>query len=430
MKRCGKPRKKRINGTRGVISLFLAILMLPFVSVGGTLLNAARVNSAVAVFDEALCNASDSTLGTYDEFLRSRFGLLAMSQDTSSRGGGYTAQNLISDTFRFYMEQNVGVLSNTYVTAETDAAGIYPLADTGVLLSQVLEYSKYTVPARLVIDGFCIDDIIGNLLPKMEMTKSFLGTLTAGTDVVGKLDACEDKFKGAGEALDACKTAMGEYSSAYSAFDAAVREYNRLVDERVAKISECRQAMEDADADIEEYNETMDEEAEKYPGLCAQWSALKNEKDEYGNPVDNSEALEALEEEHEELKTYVEACEGLEEAEEGLETARENLEAADTEYRGKLDRQRAVVNNGKSTYSAKIGTLASSVKSAGEAVVAAQNAQNDLEGAGSDLIVGIADNVYTSQDKSMQTQIKDMEDGKKAAMERGQRGGIFMVKPD
>ena len=296
MKRCGKPRKKRINGTRGVISLFLAILMLPFVSVGGALLNAARVNSAVAVFDEALCNASDSTLGTYDEFLRSRFGLLAMSQDTSSRGGGYTAQNLISDTFRFYMEQNVGVLSNTYVTAETDAAGIYPLADTGVLLSQVLEYSKYTVPARLVIDGFCIDDIIGNLLPKMEMTKSFLGTLTAGTDVVGKLDACEDKFKGAGEALDACKTAMGEYSSAYSAFDAAVREYNRLVDERVAKISECRQAMEDADADIEEYNETMDEEAEKYPGLCTQWSALKNEKDEYGNPVDNSEALEALEE--------------------------------------------------------------------------------------------------------------------------------------
>ena len=57
MKRCGKPRKKRINGTRGVISLFLAILMLPFVSVGGALLNAARVNSAVAVFDEALCNA-------------------------------------------------------------------------------------------------------------------------------------------------------------------------------------------------------------------------------------------------------------------------------------------------------------------------------------------------------------------------------------
>lgn len=426
MKRCGKPRKKRINGTRGVISLFLAILMLPFVSVGGALLNAARVNSAVAVFDEALCNASDSTLGTYDEFLRSRFGLLAMSQDTSSRGGGYTAQNLISDTFRFYMEQNVGVLSNTYVTAETDAAGIYPLADTGVLLSQVLEYSKYTVPARLVIDGFCIDDIIGNLLPKMEMTKSFLGTLTAGTDVVGKLDACEDKFKGAGEALDACKTAMGEYSSAYSAFDAAVREYNRLVDERVAKISECRQAMEDADADIEEYNETMDEEAEKYPGLCAQWSALKNEKDEYGNPVDNSEALEALEEEHEELKTYVEACEGLEEAEEGLETARENLEAADTEYRGKLDRQRAVVNNGKSTYSAKIGTLASSVKSAGEAVVAAQNAQNDLEGAGSDLIVGIADNVYTSQDKSMQTQIKDMEDGKKAAMERGDSEAAYL----
>ncbi len=114
MKRTLRFTRRYINGTKGVISLFLAILMLPFVSIGGALINAARVDSAVAVFDEALCNASNSTLGTYDEFLRKRFGLLAISQNTSSRGGGYTVQNLISDTFEYYMEQNVGVLSNTY----------------------------------------------------------------------------------------------------------------------------------------------------------------------------------------------------------------------------------------------------------------------------------------------------------------------------
>ena len=39
-----------INGTKGVISLFLAILMVPFATIAGSLVNAARINSAVAVF--------------------------------------------------------------------------------------------------------------------------------------------------------------------------------------------------------------------------------------------------------------------------------------------------------------------------------------------------------------------------------------------
>ena len=49
---CGKKLNRFfhrcINGTKGVISLFLAILMVPFVSIAGALINAARVNSAIA----------------------------------------------------------------------------------------------------------------------------------------------------------------------------------------------------------------------------------------------------------------------------------------------------------------------------------------------------------------------------------------------
>ena len=128
---CGKKLNRFfhrcINGTKGVISLFLAILMVPFVSIAGALINAARVNSAIAVFDEALCNASNSTLGTYDEFLKSRFGLLAMAQNTAAGGSGYSVENLISETFQFYMEQNLGALSNTFFDVSTTAAGVYQI---------------------------------------------------------------------------------------------------------------------------------------------------------------------------------------------------------------------------------------------------------------------------------------------------------------
>ena len=90
---------KYINGTNGVISLFLAILMVPFASIAGALVNSARINSSVAIFDEALCSASNSTLGTYDNFLRERFGLLAMDQNTASGGSGYSAVKLEDDAF-------------------------------------------------------------------------------------------------------------------------------------------------------------------------------------------------------------------------------------------------------------------------------------------------------------------------------------------
>lgn len=72
-----------INGTKGVISLFLAILMLPFTIFVGALVNANRVNSAASIFDEALCNAANSTLGTYTPFLKKQFSACLLSNTMS-----------------------------------------------------------------------------------------------------------------------------------------------------------------------------------------------------------------------------------------------------------------------------------------------------------------------------------------------------------
>ena len=152
-----------INGTKGVISLFLACLLVPFTTLACALLTAARINSAVAIFDEALCNASNSTLGTYDSFLRKRFGLLAMEQNTSGKaaigGNPYSVDDLINDTFNEFLKENLKTLSNTYITSQAEAKGVYSLADTDVLLAQILEYSKYSVPTKMLTDGLDLDDL-------------------------------------------------------------------------------------------------------------------------------------------------------------------------------------------------------------------------------------------------------------------------------
>lgn len=263
-----------INGTKGVISLFLAILMVPFATIAGSLVNAARINSAVAVFDEALCNASNSTLGTYDEFLKKRFGLLAMSQNTASHGSGYTAQDLISETFEFYMEQNLGALSNTYTNFDVTATGVYPLADTDVLLSQVLEAGKYTVPAKLVIDGLSLDDLLDNLTESLSLASSIFGTLSAGASMVDELSACEDKLTALTTQITASETAGTEYDTAYNDFVAAVNTYNALIDEYAQKLSEKQAALNDV---ISSYTNALSEKR----------TAVTNAKSTYVAKIDN-----------------------------------------------------------------------------------------------------------------------------------------------
>ena len=390
MKRYGKKRKsvrrflrQYINGTKGVISLFLAILMLPFVSIGGALLNAARVDSAVAIFDEALCNASNSTLGTYDSFLRTRFGLLAMSQDTSGHVG-YTVQDLISETFEFYMEQNVAALSNTYVTMDVDALGIYPLADTSVLLSEVLEYGKYAVPTKIIIDGLCINDIIGSLFSGGDTGKDMIDKMTHVVDATGNAGACQKAFNEAGEKLGEYGKARELYIQAYSGFKETVDAYNSLLGEMSLKLKECEQAVSEATDAVEDAENDLDGE------------------DETKDPA-----------------AYDRAEADLDSAKSELETAEAALEAVRVEYVSRLESQRAVVIQAKEAYAARTGEFAEAVREAGTAVAAAQKAFKALNASGEVLMADMGDMVSENRESSRDSQSQVLSAGREAAEGRG-----------
>ena len=248
---------KYINGTNGVISLFLAILMVPFASIAGALVNSARINSSVAIFDEALCSASNSTLGTYDNFLRERFGLLAMDQNTASGGSGYSAQQLIQDTFSKYMDKNINVLSNTYDTSTVSATGVYPLADTDVLLSQIYEAGKYTVPAKLVTDGISLEDILNALTKDLSSVTSLFDSISSGNSIVDKVDNCDEKFTALSDKLENLNENKTNYDNAYNDFKDAVNKYNSLIDEINQKRIEIQ-------GQIDELNTAIKEEEENW----------------------------------------------------------------------------------------------------------------------------------------------------------------------
>jgi len=426
-KKLNKGFHRYINGTKGVISLFLAILMVPFATIAGSLVNAARINSAVAVFDEALCNASNSTLGTYDEFLRKRFGLLAMSQNTASHGSGYTAQDLISETFEFYMEQNLGALSNTYTNYDVSATGVYPLADTDVLLSQVMEASKYTVPGKLVIDGLSLDNLLNKLTDSLSLASSIFGTLTAGATMADKFSACEEKLTALSTQITNSETARSEYDTAYNDFVSAVNAYNTLIDEINQKLAEKQTAVNNAETKVSQCQTALDTEAEKISDLLQEIKDMENEKDANGNKIDNTEKIAEYKESHkDEMAAYNTAVENLETAESELSSAETALNNVISSYANSLSEKRTAVTNAKSTYVSKIDAFATELQKTGEAVIAAQSSVASAVNSGVDLAQNITSTIYEGQKQGINDQIKDMEENRDAAAERGDNTAKYL----
>ena len=287
-------RRKILKGTQGVISIFLALLMVPFTTIAGSLVNAARVNSAVAIFDEALCNASNSTLGTYDQFLKKRFGLLAMQQDLSSKGialNQYTVSDFMSETFNFYLQQNLGVLSNTFISSESKSEGVYPLADNNVLLYQILEYSKYSVPVKLVEDALSIEDIVKSL-ENCIPGKGIFDIITSGTGVADGIMTLAEDFDLLKIAINDQKIATTAYTTTYNDFSGAISSYISKKTERDRKLVEIQTKIDEARSSVE--------------GLATQIEDLEQqifdlEEDEKENKTDNTEEIKKLKDELAEL---------------------------------------------------------------------------------------------------------------------------------
>ncbi len=432
IKGCRKVNKfiKRhlINGTKGVISLFLAILMVPFATIAGALVNAARINSAVAIFDEALCNASNSTLGTYEEFLRERFGLLAMAQNTSGEGGSYTVENLISDTFKKYMEMNLGTLSNTYVSTELDAAGVYPLADTDVLLSQVYESGKYLVPTKLVVDGLCLEDILNSLTDSMGMVTSIFDTLSAGSNMVTSLTDCEIKFNSLKDELDKLATAETTYDSAYDEFNSAVNAYNSLIDEMNRKIRSAENRVSNAESSLSSCDSTYESEKAKVQGILDEIEAIENEKDAAGNPVDNSERIAEIKEEHkEELKAYNDAEKALDNAKTELTNADSSLSSIKNSYATRISEKKTTVETEKREYVAAIDGLADAVLASGNAVTAAQSSVASAINSGVQLVSSVGSTIAESQKQATSKQKEDLKKNRTTAKEKGDNDALSQI---
>ncbi|MGN0352880.1 MAG: DUF5702 domain-containing protein [Roseburia sp.] len=272
-------RHKYINGGKGVISIFLAILMLPFLTMADMLVESARYHDAVAVLDECMDSAGLSTLSYNDSYLLSRFGLLATSQDD------------ISTTYSKYLEDNIGAYGSWDITSSS-ATGINSLDDTEILYQQVLEMSKFSSPTSLAGD-FVISELI-DILKQFKTVKVIEKWSTAVSSTGDTADAIltlYDAIKDFDQKCDDLDVAMGTYESTFG-----------ILKEKI-------EALKTALATVNEKQETV--------------NTLQSEIDALDDDDDGLDELK------EKLKT---AEEELESAKGAVETAKTELETAKKDY--------------------------------------------------------------------------------------------------
>ena len=228
-----------VNGTKGAIALFLAVLMTPFLSIAMLLVETGRYNSAVSILDEALGVSSISTLANYDKYLQERWGMLAVSQD--------------KDISTVYMENiniNKGVLGDSLTINSLNANGMYSLADSEILYNQIMEYSKLNAPTALATNFLNLSELIGSL-EKFKSLNNILSLITSGVDAVDStitLVESADELKTIANELD---TLNSTYTTKYMTFESSV---NALID----ALAEPRPDEEADENGAKEYDKNID----------------------------------------------------------------------------------------------------------------------------------------------------------------------------
>lgn len=333
---CSTKGHKYLNGGKGVISILLVMVMLPFVSLADMLVESARYHSAVTILDEAMDASSLSVLADYDQYLYQRFGLLAA--DNSSD---------ISGTYSDYLKKNTESLKAWHLNS-IEAEGKYTLEDEDIMIKQIAEFSQYSAPAALAGD-LGLSDLITALEKMTKLTTIFDIVTGVGNTTGAVLDMSKGLAKLKNKALSV-ETAKADYDSKYAAFEAAYRDLvsaSGTYEQKNANVRAVEKKLNEFDkaSQINQRINEIDEELEKLEEEKTNGSISEQEYED---------AKKSKEEEKEELeKELEEALSEQTELKKELQNANEELNTAKEE----LETERIYFTNTKEVYSNSITTL-------------------------------------------------------------------------
>ncbi|MCD8086231.1 MAG: DUF5702 domain-containing protein [Clostridiales bacterium] len=279
-----------VNGTKGAVSIFLAICMIPLLSISALLVESVRYQNAVELLQEILDSAGLSTIANYDSYLEERFGLLAVAQDTD-----------ITATMSEYINLNTNALGSSATVDSVSANGAYALSDVDIFEQQILEYAEVSAPVKSLTENLNISEALTELQNKIlgEDTAKQLrnieamasGTASATEAVTDMLDAVvtlKDK-------AETYQDSLADYQSKYSTFQEKIQalvEAIKTAEEKVATSAEEGDAETTSDtaevydtAEVKEALEAVNSAQKSYKSAA---STLKSDFSSYSSAITTS----------------------------------------------------------------------------------------------------------------------------------------------
>lgn len=224
----GRLIRKLHKGCEGVVSVLLAVAILPFFSLGAAFIESERYLNSMSALDEALGSSAISTLAQYDSYLLQRFGLLAVKQTNDD--------DFIEKQIENYLkkQKTLDLYGAGSANATIGASGIYPLADTEILRRQVMSYSNLLVPAKMTTD-FIIEDLVKQLEKILipESVQKLIAFTDSASNTVSKEVTMLEKIEDAQDDLNTLSNNISTYNTKYNAFnDAMIHVYEHLQTEK------------------------------------------------------------------------------------------------------------------------------------------------------------------------------------------------------
>lgn len=341
---------------KGAISVFLTLILLPVLLLGGLTTDAARIYGAKVVISDAGEMAMNAGLAQYENRLHDEYGLFVMAEDPES----------MESDLRKYFERS---LNGTGLPGEDDYGKILDLVasqfdvinlegsqiyKSEVERQQIIEYMKYRAPV-------CLADLLLDKMEKLKDAKKMAEAIEAQMEFGEKMDECQNAMEDAKKALDK----LNDLVNGYPNQNDIQAELNTTQAEYTGQVSRCLLMM----AAIEHYqkaDETGDAEASA-KGYVASAEGVHT-----GSSADSRECFESYmtclyyqpsadkldevleewdeqepDEDSSDHKKWKERKEELEELQEAYKDAKHSVEG----YKGRL---REIVNTSMRTHTDRL----------------------------------------------------------------------------
>jgi len=144
------------RNTKGAVTVFVTLLLIPAMLVSGTAVDLARIHTARSIVQDANQLAANSVMTQYNALLKDLYGVFGIAEDDPILGqllNDYIAVSIFGETGQ---DRSLGTLQLFYGSDITLAEPLFAdgknLRNEDVLRRQIEEYMKFRGPVIIVQD--------------------------------------------------------------------------------------------------------------------------------------------------------------------------------------------------------------------------------------------------------------------------------------